>query len=83
MNNDAVPDWLVWALAHDAEVWTCVPDWLDWSGVFTTQEDGLGVMAIHMDDERTHLPPKGWSPLNPGEPEYEDDAEVWVYVAVN
>lgn len=48
-----------------------------WSGKFIEYVPRtFGVVAVHVDDLRTHRFPRGWHPAN-DEPIYIDDVEIW------
>lgn len=48
-----------------------------WSGKFIEYiPRTFGVVAVHVDDLRTHPFPKGWHPAS-DEPYYLDDVEIW------
>ena len=47
-----------------------------WSGKFTRIAPGVGMMLIHLEDQRPHQFPTGWEPT--GEPLYDGETEIWL-----
>lgn len=49
-----------------------------WSGEFWESQDGMGYLAIHVADDRSHTPPAGWKYVRVVDT-IEDDCQVFIY----